>query len=205
MPSGIYQHKKREPFSGEWKRKISEAMKGKLSNATGKHWKLTDKTKRKISRNSARYWLGKHLSEETKRKIGEGNKGKKLSEEHKKKMSEIMKGKNKGRKNGMFGKVPWNKGKKWLQFSGKNHPRWKGDKIKDERKRLRKDVKYKEWRTAVFTRDSFRCQICLKTGDNLIAHHIKPWKNYPDLRYCIDNGITLCVPCHHKVHSKFKE
>jgi group I intron endonuclease len=37
--------------------------------------------------------FGKHLSEEHKKKIGEGNKGKKLSEETKKKLSEANKGK----------------------------------------------------------------------------------------------------------------
>ena len=56
------------------------------------------------------YWLGRHHSEEAKRKISEAHKdnkywlGKHHSEETKKKMSESNKGKNKG-------KTPWNKGK----------------------------------------------------------------------------------------------
>lgn len=36
---------------------------------------------------------GKHLSDETRRKIGESKKGKKLSEEHRRKLSEAKKGK----------------------------------------------------------------------------------------------------------------
>lgn len=63
---------------------------------------ISDETRKKMSdakkgKNNPHY--GKHLSEEHKKKIGEGNKGKKLSEEHKKKLSEASKGntRNKGR------------------------------------------------------------------------------------------------------------
>jgi len=53
---------------------------------------LTDDHKRKLSINNSRYWKGKHFSEETRRKIGEGNKGKKMSEEAKRKIGESSKG-----------------------------------------------------------------------------------------------------------------
>lgn len=54
------------------------------------------------------------LSEETKRKISEKNKGKKRSEEFCKKMSIINTGKKHSEetKQKMRGKIPWNKGKK---------------------------------------------------------------------------------------------
>lgn len=58
---------------------------------------------------------------------------------------------------------------------------------------------YREWRTAVFTRDCYTCQECGKLGSSvrLEAHHLKSWHNYPELRYEISNGITLCAqPCH---------
>jgi hypothetical protein len=58
---------------------------------------------------------------------------------------------------------------------------------------------YKEWRTAVFTRDRYTCQACGKLGSSvrLEAHHLKSWHNYPELRYEISNGVTLCAqPCH---------
>ncbi len=61
------------------------------------------------------------------------------------------------------------------------------------------------WRIAVYERDGFKCQCCDKVGGGLHAHHILSWHAYPDKRYDIDNGITLCVDCHrYKVH-KFKK
>lgn len=60
----------------------------------------SEKTKRKISKNNAKYWKGKKLPEETKRKLSEVNKGKPHphkgsphSEEHKRHLSAALKGK----------------------------------------------------------------------------------------------------------------
>lgn len=47
-----------------------------------------NETKRKISNNNAKYWLGKTLSNEHKTKISQAHIGKTLSEEHKKRLSE---------------------------------------------------------------------------------------------------------------------
>lgn len=55
-----------------------------------------------------------------------------------------------------------------------------------------------KWRKAVFDRDDYTCQICKERGGKLNADHIKPFKYFPELRYDINNGRTLCVPCHRK-------
>lgn len=62
---------------------------------------------------------------------------------------------------------------------------------------------YKVWRDAVFARDNYTCQDCGdKKGGNLRAHHIKPFSDYPELRYDVSNGITLCHRCHELRHFK---
>ena len=63
----------------------------------------------------------------------------------------------------------------------------------------RKNKNYQEWRKAVFKRDNYTCQKC---GNNsgLHPHHIKSFANFKDLRYEINNGITLCNICHGKIH-----
>jgi hypothetical protein len=61
---------------------------------------------------------------------------------------------------------------------------------------FRESAEYKAWRTAVFERDDFTCQICNQRGGRLTAHHIKQFALFPDLQLVIANGITLCWPCH---------
>jgi hypothetical protein len=56
----------------------------------------------------------------------------------------------------------------------------------------------KIWRKEVFNRDNFTCQKCKQKSGKIEAHHIKRWSEYPDLRFDINNGITLCKTCHSK-------
>ncbi len=75
-----------------------------------------------------------------------------------------------------------------------------------ERRGQRFSQEYKRWRYNVFSHDHFTCQQCGdKRGGNLIAHHIKPFADYPELRFEISNGITLCESCHDRIHYPSKE
>lgn len=92
------------------------------------------------------------------------------------------------------------KGKKNPYFSGKNNPRWKGG-ITPQDKATRNSPEYKLWRKAVFERDNWTCIWCgarSQVGQKVILHadHIKPFSPYPELRFAIDNGRTLCLDCH---------
>lgn len=54
------------------------------------------------------------------------------------------------------------------------------------------------WRKAVFERDNYTCQVCGVRGTYLEADHIKPWAFFPELRFELSNGRTLCRSCHDK-------
>ena len=84
-------------------------------------------------------------------------------------------------------------------FMGDKNPNWRGGKPRLWQKE-RTSYKSKEWSKAVRERDNHTCQICGETEGRLHAHHIKPWKHHPELRYEVDNGQTLCPPCHQDVH-----
>jgi len=136
---------------------------------------------------------GKNKSEETKQKISAAQIGVKKSPEFSKKCSERMKG-----KTGFF------KGKQHsLEFSkmmskihgGENHHNWKGG-ISAENTKVRSSGEYVRWRQAVFNRDKYTCQFCGILGKKLNADHIKAFADHPELRFEIDNGRTLCIPCH---------
>lgn len=81
------------------------------------------------------------------------------------------------------------------EYSGKDHWNWKGG-ITPINQKIRNSKDYILWRTAVFMRDDYTCQICDERGGNLQADHIKPFSLYPELRLAIDNGRTLCKSCH---------
>lgn len=101
------------------------------------------------------------------------NKWKKLSEEHKKKLK-------------------WKREKASWE---RNH-NWKGG-VTPENMRIRKSFEYKLWRQAVFERDNYTCVWCgWESHWDIEADHIKPFSLFPELRFAIDNGRTLCKTCH---------
>ena len=87
-----------------------------------------------------------------------------------------------GKENPMYRKTPWNKG-------------LLSDPKRKNRLKEMGTWQYIEWRKSVFERDNFICQMCKTRGGELIADHIKMWALYPELRYDINNGQTLCKEC----------
>ena len=87
---------------------------------------------------------------------------------------------------------------------GENHSHWIKDrtKLKSEIRTLRYSDEMKNWRTSVFKRDDFTCKMCGKKGGYLQAHHIRLFATYPDLRFVVGNGVTLCKGCHKVVTNK---
>lgn len=87
-----------------------------------------------------------------------------------------------------------------IAFTGEGSPLWK----KDAARRLRRHStpEYRKWRKEVFRRDDYTCQYCLIKGCFLHAHHIKSWAKFPELRFDLNNGLTLCKDCHYEIHRK---
>ena len=215
MPSGIYQ---RKPFTEDHINKIRISNIGKkrslecrkiLSDAHKGH-QHSEETKRKMSLSRK----GQKRTEEQRKRISEGLKGKKFSDERKKQIGLLKKGTKMSEETKLKMSLA-HKGKKYKPMSeqgkmnlrksalkGEKSPKWKGG-ITPINKKIRTTIEYNLWRNSIFARDGFICQHCKIKGLYLQAHHIKPFALFPELRFAIDNGITLCKECHKKHHKLF--
>ena len=85
---------------------------------------------------------------------------------------------------------------------GENHYRWNPMLTDEERamdySRL-SEFGYYQWRQSVFKRDNRSCVLC-GSKKSLNAHHLYSWNKYIDLRFDINNGVTLCENCHKGFH-----
>jgi hypothetical protein len=139
----------------------------------------------------------------------------------KSKATQFKKGQPSPRKGKKSTKPAWNNGLKrtWKssaeykigQNAGEKHPMWKGGVSKVD-KIVRRMREYTTWREEVFKRDNFTCQMCGINNCYVTAHHIISFtsllkdnniKSVADARKCdvlwdINNGKTLCEPCHEK-------
>lgn len=142
-------------------------------------------------------------SQETKRKIGEANRGRIRSEAIKLKMRKPNNRWSSFRKSVCSCGRNLPRGNRagicWLcsrqKRSGVNHYNWKGG-ITPVNKKIRMSSEYKLWRKAVFERDNYTCQKCNVRGVYLEANHDLPFSLFPDLRFEVLNGETLCKSCH---------
>jgi len=181
------------PHSAKTKLKISNTCKetGVGKWMTGRT--TSEETKKKLSQNNSRYWLGKKRGEqspETRAKISKALKGHYVSPETRERVSNMHKGK-----------------------FGNEHPKWVDEKKHPFHKSIRETYKYRQWRTDVFERDNYSCVLCNKRGCFLeVDHYPKQFitiikgndiQTIDQSIDCIelwntDNGRTLCRPCHLK-------
>jgi hypothetical protein len=178
--------------------KVRNKLKGKLPEWVKKYGNPMKRPEvrqklSKLNRGERNPNFGKHPSEETRKKRSNAIKklwqnsefrnriiskqiGHSVSLETRKKISKLNQGSN-----------TWN---------------WKGG-VTPENERIRHSLEMKLWRKAVFERDNWTCQKCGHHGGKLHAHHIFNYADYPEQRFNIDNGITLCENCHMEFHKKY--
>ena len=159
----------------------------------------------------------KYQSSTTREKIGKANRvaltGRKLSPKHKEKIL-----KNLNRKGFIGGEDAKQRmrllflGKPILletrlkiseKLEGDKGGNWQGGKTK-ENILIRQGIEYRLWREAVFVRDNWTCQKCHNRGGTLQVHHINSFAEYPELRFVVSNGLTLCLNCHKLTGSYLK-
>ena len=106
-----------------------------------------------------------------------------------------------GKPSGMLGKHPSDKTRRKMSEAKKGNKacNWKGG-IESENKRIRKSIDFRLWREAVFARDNWTCQKYGIRGGKLHPHHIENFSDFPELRFAIDNGITLSDKAHKEFH-----
>jgi len=92
---------------------------------------------------------------------------------------------------------------------GEKSPTWKGGRTKLQLV-IRDCFKYRQWRSDIFTRDRFTCQLCGATKCYVEAHHFIKFSTILDKYkitsieqaleceelWNINNGQTLCRACH---------
>ena len=159
-------------LSKEWRENIGKAL---LGNKRALGYRHTEEAKKKISEASKGHThaLGRKASEETKRKMSKTRMGHGCSEETRRKISESHKG-----------------------SLGCN---WKGG-VTPKYREIRKSIDFRLWREAVFARDNWTCQKTGVKGGRLHPHHLQNFSQYPELRFAIDNGITLSKEAHEEFH-----
>lgn len=142
----------------------------------------------------------KTCSKECKAKLISSNLlGRKKTEQHCKNLSKSMKNSEANKK------TRFKKGIENVAYgrnqTGPANNNWKGGITNTNQKR-RNDPRLLEWRKLVFERDHYTCQKCGTKGF-LQAHHIIPFSEDFSKAFDIENGLTVCVPCHEEIHGRF--
>lgn len=95
-------------------------------------------------------------------------------------------------------------GENHADVSGEKNPNYSSNLTNEEREITRKYPEYIDWRATVYKRDNHTCQCCGNNkGGNLCAHHLESYRDNPELRISLENGVTLCEEYHKNFHHQY--
>jgi hypothetical protein len=108
------------------------------------------------------------------------------------------------------GESAWNKNTKGIMKQNKTSFKkgivpWNKDKgiIGKLNELQRHREEYRLWRISCFERDNYTCQKTKVSGGRLVVHHINNFAEKIELRFAIDNGITLSDKSHREFHKLY--
>lgn len=85
---------------------------------------------------------------------------------------------------------------------GSKSPAWRGG-VNPINNSIRKSLETRLWRKFCLERDNFTCQKYGTRGGVLRVHHINNFADFPELRFVVNNGITLSDKAHLEFHKKY--
>ncbi len=127
-----------------------------------------------------RFWSWQSFwSKDKYKKISAVQKWRKLTEEHKQKLRWLRP------------KATWTLNHNW---------KWG---ISSDNDKIRHSLPMSYWKKSCLERDNLTCQISWQSWGILNVHHINNFSEFPELRFDINNGITLSKEVHILFHKKY--
>ena len=223
MPTGIYKHKKgyKRPYMVEkgygFKKGDLNPSKTKEARERVSIW--SKNLSPEIREKGYAKTRGRHSSPST-----EFKKGRKHTEEEKVKMrGRIPWNKNisptdktrENMSNGQLNSPKSRKGKTYKEIYGDNYKieiekrrlshlkLWDKKGRKLEKRPKHQGSKYNVWRSSVYERDNFTDAKTGQKGGKLEVHHILNFHNHLELRFDVNNGVTLSKESHRLFHHMY--
>jgi len=84
---------------------------------------------------------------------------------------------------------------------GENHPCWKESLTEEDRQNRLLTPGFAIWRRNVLNRFERKCIVSGK--EDIIVHHLYNWRDYPQYRVDINNGVCLTKDLHIEFHRKY--